>query len=138
MSTRTESITETPNVLSVTLEAEGKPTSDISKYQIEERRSVSIPVPLGSSFAVAAHFATWIFWLLYLILRLPGEGESTTHWFWLFYLCEAAFVVQDFQTALELTFSLSGPRDYFQHAQYTLKGVHAPKVSVLVTLVFPS
>lgn len=133
MSTRTESITGSPTALSVTLKAERKPTSNDSAYLIEEREPVNTPVPFGSSLAVAAHFATWIFWSIYFVLRLPSEAESTSCWFWLFYFCEAAFVVQDFQTAVELTFSLLGPRGVFQHAQYTLKGSRAPKVNILVT-----
>lgn len=133
MSTRTEAITRTPTTLSVTLEAGTKPTSNESAYHIEEREPASTPVPFGSSLAVAAHFTTWVFWLLYFVLRLPSKDESTSNWFWLFYFCEAAFVVQDFQTAVELTFSLLGPREVFKHAQYTLKGTRAPKVNVLVT-----
>lgn len=46
-------------------------------------------------------------------------------------------MVQDFQPALELTFSLFGPRKLFHHTQYILKGSRAPKVSVLVTSDFP-
>jgi hypothetical protein len=49
------------------------------------------------------------------------------------YLCEAAFMLQDFQAAFELTFSLFGPRKFFLHAQYSLKGTQAPIVSVFIT-----
>lgn len=138
MSAQTESVTETLSGLSVTLEAPiHRPKSRTAPgnplYQIEEREPVNKPVPFGSSLAVTAHFVTWIFWLLYFVLRLPAKGTPSKSWFWVFYFCEAAFVAQEFQSAFELTFSLLGPRRLFQHAQYILKGTQAPDVDVLVT-----
>jgi hypothetical protein len=104
-----------------------------SSYQIEEHTRVKTPVPFNSPFGVAAHLATWTFCTLYFGIRLSGVYESPTWWLWLIYFCEAAFAVQDFQTAFELTFSLCGPREFFEHTQYALKGPKAPKVHVLVT-----
>jgi hypothetical protein len=43
-------------------------------------------------------------------------------------------MVQELQTAFDLSLSLFGPRKVFEHKQYILTGSQAPQVDVLVTL----
>jgi hypothetical protein len=139
MSTRTGLITQTQSVrsgrlgLPVEVFATEKLQDPPSLYQVEEHEPATTPVPLDSPLAIATHILTWVCWALYFVARLPGDGQITTRGFWLMYLCEAAFMLQDFQAAFELTFSLFGPRKFFQHAQYSLKGTQAPIVSVFIT-----
>lgn len=139
MSTRTGSLTQTQSVRSTTLGllvkspcTKEQPSASPS-YQIEEREPFTIPVPFDSRLAIAAHFTTWICWALYLIVRLPSSHQATIWWPWLLYACEVAFVLQDFQAALELTFSIFGPARVFHYSQYSLKGTQAPRVSILIT-----
>jgi hypothetical protein len=42
-------------------------------------------------------------------------------------------MIQDLQTAFDLSLSLFGPRKIFEHMQYILTGSQAPKVDVMVT-----
>lgn len=139
MSTRTASVTQTPSVpngpfeLSITVSNPRKSPAPSPSYQIEEHEPATTLVPFNSSLAIAAHVATWVSWALYFVTRLPSDRQFATWWFWLIYLCEVAFMLQDFQAALELTLSLFGPRRFYRHAQYSLKGTQAPTVSVLIT-----
>jgi len=139
MSSRTGSLTQTQSIRSGALglplrgSDEKKQPCASPPYQVEEHEPVNTPVPLNSPLGIATHLATWMCWVLYFFVRLPNDRQSTSSWFWLIYFCEAAFVLQDFQTALELTFSLFGPRKFFRHTQYSLKGDQAPTVSVLIT-----
>jgi hypothetical protein len=139
MSTRTGSITQTQSVrrgrlgLPVEVFATEKSQDPPSLYQVDEHEPATTPVPLDSPLAIATHISTWVCWALYFVARLPSDGQSTTRWFWLMYFCETAFMLQDFQAAFELTFSLFGPRKFFRHAQYSLKGTQAPIVTVFIT-----
>ena len=138
MATQTESLTKVWNPVgkiraSVTSCPDGAAASPPSLYQIEENPPAKTPVPFDSPLSIVAHFLKWTTWALYLTLRLFGIYGSSSYRLWAIYLCEVAFGVQDFQTALELSMSLFGPRRNFEHTQYSLKGSRAPKVHVLVT-----
>ena len=136
MSTRTKSVTSnsvpTLGYASDYPGLRGSPYTP--SYLIEEREPVRTAVPLNSSLSIAVHLATWICWTLYFLMRLPSYHNSVSYKFWLIYLCEAAYLIPDLQSALELTCSLFGPRDCFVQQQLTLKGPRAPKVDVFVTL----
>jgi len=138
MATQTESFTKAWTSVgriraSVTSPPDEATAAPPSLYHIEEQPPVKTPVPFNSPLSIAAHLMKWATWALYLALRLSGIYGSSSHRLWIIYLCEVAFGIQDFQTALDLSLSLFGPCRSFEHAQYSLKGTRAPKVHVLVT-----
>jgi hypothetical protein len=145
MSTQTHSVTRTRKLSIIgqpedwTLRSSRQTKIPLSEgsYQIEEKEPARSQVPFPSTFSVLTHSTLWAFWALYFFQRWPGAYKLASGWHWVIYLCEAAFVINDLQTAFELTLSLFGPKDYFTWPQYVLKGRHAPQVHVLVTFDFP-
>lgn len=124
------SVLDTPNPKSLTL------TDDLSAktaYQIETRDSVQIPVPFSSSLSVSLHLLSWLLCGLYYWKRFQGVYQCGSLLEWTIYFCEAAFMLQELQGAIEMSVSLFGPRKTLEHPQYILKGTRAPKVHVLVT-----
>jgi hypothetical protein len=138
MATQTESLTKAWNTVgrirapftNQTIEAT---PSQAPAYHIEERQPVKTPVPFNSPLSVVVHLVKWTCWTFYFILRLRSIYGSSSYCIWAIYLCEVAFMVQDFQTAFDLSLSLFGPRKVFEHTQYILTGSQAPEVDVLVT-----
>lgn len=110
-------------------------TNSKEEYLITEMPPIRIPVPFASTISIIIHFANWMLLLTYLALRFHGALGSGCTWNWVIYFCEAIFILQDFQTALELSLSLCGPRHYFERQQLVLKGARAPKVHILITYV---
>jgi hypothetical protein len=108
-------------------------TPQTPAYHIEERQAVKTSVPYDSTLSVVFHLVNWTCWTSYFILRLRGIYRSSDLCVWAIYLCEFAFMVQELQSAFDLSLSLFGPRKVFEHAQYILTGPQAPRVDVLVT-----
>jgi hypothetical protein len=108
-------------------------TSQAPAYRIEERQAVKTSVPFNSTLSVVLHLVNWACWTSYFILRLRGIYMSSDFCVWAIYLCEVASMVQELQSAFDLSLSLFGPRKAFEHKQYILTGPQAPKVDVLVT-----
>lgn len=138
MATQTESLTKAWNSVGrIRAPFTSQPTKAIPPqapvYHIEERQTVKTRVPFDSPLSVVVHLVNWTCWTLYFILRLRGIYRSSDICVWAIYLCEVAFMVQELQTAFDLSLSLFGPRKVFEHTQYTLTGSQAPKVDVLVT-----
>jgi hypothetical protein len=145
MATQTESLTKAWNSVGrIRAPFTSQPTKTIPPqapvYNIEERQTVLTRVPFDSLLSATVHLVNWACWTLYFILRLRGIYRSSDFCVWAIYLCEVAFMVQEFQPAFDLSLSLFGPRKVFEHTQYILTGSQAPKVDVLVTLgyFFPS
>jgi hypothetical protein len=145
MATQTESLTKAWNSVGrIRAPLTSQPTKTIPPqapvYNIEERQTVLTRVPFDSLLSATVHLVNWACWTLYFILRLRGIYRSSDFFVWAIYLCEVAFMVQEFQPAFDLSLSLFGPRKVFEHTQYILTGSQAPKVDVLVTLgyFFPS
>lgn len=138
MATLTESFTKVRNPVGkirapFTNQPVKATSSQASAYHIEERQTVKTPVPFNSPLSVVVHLVNWTCWTLYFILRLRGIYGSSNYCSWAIYLCEVAFMVQDLQTAFDLSLSLFGPRKVFEHTQYILTGSQAPRVDILVT-----
>lgn len=138
MATQTESFTKSWGSVSkiqasFTGPANGTTPQQASTYHIEEQQPVTTPVPFNSLLSIAAHFVKWTAWTAYLALRLRSIYEYSNGCLWAIYFCEVAFGIPEFQTAFELSLSLFGPRELFEHTQYVLKGSRAPKLHVLVT-----
>jgi hypothetical protein len=138
MATQTKSLTKTRNTVGrirapFTNQSIEAALSRAPAYHIEERGTVKTPVPFNSPLSVVVHLVNWTCWSLYFILRLREIYGSSNYCSWAIYLCEVAFMIQDLQTAFDLSLSLFGPRKIFEHMQYILTGSQAPKVDVMVT-----
>jgi len=139
MATQTESLTKARNSVGrlrapFTNHSNQATPSQAPVYHIEERQTVKTRVPFDTPLSVVVHLVNWTCWTLYFVLRLRGIYRSFDFCVWAIYLCEVAFMVQELQTAFDLSLSLFGPRKVFEHKQYILTGSQAPKVDVLVTL----
>lgn len=102
-------------------------------YQIVEKQPVQTAVPLNTTLSIIVHFATWTFAGLYFLQRTRSLYLDISTWAMVIYLCEASMVLQEFHSAIELSFSLFGSSKTITQSQYVLKGKSAPKVHVLVT-----